>query len=133
MFHCTAALNCDKQRDRIPPSAKFMIMTRIQNNSHRVQRNLTTNGIPSGSFEETLINQHRVLINCSQYHNCKMQIVTQKASTMIYKTIEDRQIIWLCFSYCILALSLFVSWIFTDYSDTSFSFNNLTLFADWFY
>lgn len=30
------------------------------------------------------------------------------------------------------ALSLFVLWIFTDYSDTAFSLDDLALFANWF-
>ena len=31
-----------------------------------------------------------------------------------------------------LALSLFVFWILTDYSDTAFSLDDLALFANWF-
>lgn len=30
------------------------------------------------------------------------------------------------------ALSLFVLWIFTDYSDTAFSLDDLAFFANWF-
>lgn len=36
-------------------------------------------------------------------------------------------------SLSVLALTLFVLRIFTDYSDASFSFNNLAFFTNWFY
>jgi len=53
-------------------------------------------------------------------------IVTQKARTIIYKTIALP-------NYCILALSLFVFWVFTDDSDRTLSSNYFAFFANWFY
>ena len=81
--------------------------------------------------------------DCPQYHNvvhlCTafVGIVTQKAKTNLYHCEITKHPVATLHSETdfskILTLSLFVSRIFTDYSYSSFSFDDFAFFANRFY
>ena len=69
-------------------------------------------------------NQSVYNITVPKYYNA------QKASSILRTEMPK----YICFGFrFLLALSLFVSWVFTDNSDLTLSFDDLTFFANWFY
>jgi hypothetical protein len=63
--------------------------------------------------------------------------VTQKARTILFKYARKAKVSksppLVFYPKYILALSLFVFWVLTDYSDASLSFNDFALLANRFY
>ena len=66
-------------------------------------------------------------------HSMTVGVVTQKARTGIYKHENNPKRFFFRYSMVSLALSLFVFWVLTDYSDATLSFNDFAFFANRFY
>lgn len=145
-FITSAALNCDKYKGILI----FVILqaSKILFQYHSILNNKCTyctvkhskkcitfllSTISQWNIVDMIITYDKYSAYDYSYALVTQQIVTQKARTIydrkyIYETIKSPSAF-----YWILALSLFVSRIFTDYSDTSFSLNNFAFFANWFY